>query len=314
MLRRIAGDLFWTARYLERAQWRARLADVNYHLLLEVPPRDADPWEPLVQITGEAELFGVNYSRADETSVVSFFTFDRESPSSIRRCIELARSNLSPLRHLISSELWLEVNRLYLDAQSWSAETLARAGMSAFFTDLRDRFYTITGIIQSTMPRDLAYDFIQVGTMIERADSVARLLDVKYHYLLPRIEDLGGPADLRQWTAVLRSASALEAFRKLYGNAIRVDRVVAILLFDPSFPRSARFCAEQMAASLARIAGEGQAVTAPAGLASDHLLEVLRTGSAAEAIADGLHGFLLNVQNESAAIANLVFAQHMSLG
>jgi A predicted alpha-helical domain with a conserved ER motif. len=193
VLRRIAGDLFWTARYLERAQWRARLVDVNYHLLLEVPPRDTDPWEPLVQITGEAELFGASYSRADEASVVNFFAFDRESPSSIRRCVELARGSLSPLRHLISSELWLEVSRLYLDSRSWSPETLVGAGVSPFFTDLRDRFYTITGIIQSTLPRDLAYDFIQAGTMVERADSVARLLDVKYHYLLPRLDDLGGP-------------------------------------------------------------------------------------------------------------------------
>jgi uncharacterized alpha-E superfamily protein len=314
VLRRIAGDLFWTARYLERAQWRARLVDVNYHLLLEVPPRETDPWEPLVQITGEAELFGVSYSRADEASVVNFFTFDRESPSSIRRSVELARNNLSPLRHLISSELWLEVNRLYLDSQSWSPETLVRAGVSLFFTDLRDRFYTITGIIQSTLPRDLAYDFIQAGTMIERADSVTRMLDVKYHYLLPRLDDLGGPADLRQWTALLRSASALEAFRKIHGNTMQVDRVVAILLFDPTFPRSARFCAERMAASLARIAGEENPSAPASGLASDHLIEILRNGSAAEAIAGGLHDFLLNVQNECATIANMVFAQHMSLG
>lgn len=314
MLRRIAGDLFWTARYLERAQWRARLVDVNYHLLLEVPPRDADPWEPLVQITGEAELFGVSYSRADEASVVNFFAFDRESPSSIRRCVELARGNLSPLRHLISSELWLEVNRLYLDSQSWSPETLVRAGMSPFFTDLRDRFYTITGIIQSTLPRDLAYDFIQAGTMVERADSVARMLDVKYHYLLPRLDDLGGPADLRQWAAVLRSASALEAFRKSYGNAIRIDRVVEILVFDPSFPRSVRFCADRIAASMERIASEGRPEIAPPGLAAEVLLDLLRNGSAASAIAEGLHGFLLVVQKECATVANLAFGQYMSLG
>lgn len=314
MLRRIAGDLFWSARYLERAQWRARLLDVNYRLLLEVPPRDADPWEPLVQITGEMEHFGANHSRADETSVLQFFTFDRESRSSIRRCIELARSNLSPLRHLISSELWLEVNKLYLDAQGWSAETLAAKGTEAFFTELGDRFYTIAGIIESTLPRDQAYDFVQLGTMIERADSVARMLDVKYHYLLPRLDDIGGPADLRQWAAVLRSASALEAFRKTYGNAIRVDRVVEILVFDPAFPRSVRFCADRIAAALERIGGEGESRRPPVGgLPSDALIGLLRNGSAASAIAEGLHNFLLIVQKECATIANLAFGQYMSL-
>jgi uncharacterized alpha-E superfamily protein len=313
VLRRIAGDLFWTARYLERAQWRARLLDVNYRLLLEVPPRDADPWEPLVQITGEMDQFGVNHSRADESSVLDFFTFDRESKSSIRCCIELARTNLGPLRHLISSELWLEVNKLYLDAHSWSFETLATGGAVSFFTELRDRFYSIAGIIESTLPRDQAYDFIQIGTMLERADNVARMLDVKYHYLLPRLEDIGGPADLRQWAAVLRSASALEAFRKTYGNAIRVDRVVEFLVFDPTFPRSVRFCADHIAASIERIAGEGERKRPPTGLPSDALQEMLRNGTAAGTITDGLHNFLLIVQKECATIANLAFGQYMSL-
>ena len=311
MLRRIAGDLFWSARYLERAQWRARLLDVNYRLLLEVPPRDADPWEPLVQITGEMEQFGANHSRADESSVLHYFTFDRESRSSIRRCIELARSNLGPLRHLISSELWLEVNKLYLDAQEWSADTLVSAGTASFFSELGDRFYTIAGIVESTLSRDQAYDFVQLGTMIERADSVARMLDVKYHYLLPRLEDIGGPADLRQWAAVLRSASALEAFRKTYGNAIRIDRVVEMLVFDRAFPRSVRFCTERIAESLERIGGEGRR---PAGgLPSDALSGLLRNASAAGAIAEGLHNFLLVVQKEIATIANLAFGQYMSL-
>jgi uncharacterized alpha-E superfamily protein len=118
VLRRIAGSLFWSARYLERAQWRARLVDVNHRLLLEVPPREADPWEPLVRITAEQDQFFTLHSRADEKSVMDFFVFDRENRSSIRSCIEAVRSNLSPLRHLISSELWLEINRLYLECQS----------------------------------------------------------------------------------------------------------------------------------------------------------------------------------------------------
>jgi len=314
VLRRIAGDLFWTARYLERAQWRARLVDVNYRMLLEVPPRDADPWEALVQITGEMELFGVKHSHADEASVVSFFTIDRENPSSIRRCIEAARMNLSPLRHLISSELWLEVNKLHLDAQSWSLEALTTAGITTFFADLRDRFYTITGIIQSTLPRDPAYDFIAIGTMIERADSVARLLDVKYHYLLPRLEEVGGAADARQWMAVLRSASALEAFRKRHGGVIKTDRVIEILVFDPTFPRSARFCLDRIAASLSRIMNEGGGEGPPPMAPGEGLLNILRSGSAADAIAQGLHGFLLNIQSECAATASMVFDRYMSLG
>jgi uncharacterized alpha-E superfamily protein len=220
VLRRIAGSLFWAARYLERAQWRARLVDVNYNLLLEVPPRDVDPWEPLVRITAEQELFTTKHSHAGEAAVIDFFVFDKENRSSIRNCIESVRVNLSPLRHLISSELWLAINRLYLETQGWSAQALAATGVSAFFAELQRHFYTIDGIIVNTIPRDLTYDVMAMGTMLERPDNVSRLLDVKYHYLLPRLEDIGGPADLRQWAAVLRTASAFEAFRKVYGHAI----------------------------------------------------------------------------------------------
>ena len=312
MLRRIAGSLFWAARYFERAQWRARLVDVNYHLLLEVPPRDLEPWEPLVRITAEQELFATKHTHATEASVIDFFVFDQENPSSIRSCIDSVRANLSPLRHLISSELWVAVNRLYLETQGWSAQTLAAAGVSAFFAELQRHFYTIEGIIVNTMPRDLTYDLFALGTMLERPDNVSRLLDVKYHYLLPRLEDIGGPADLRQWAAVLRSASAFEAFRKTYGNAIQVNRVVEILVFDPSFPRSMRFSIDQTAEALGRIASrEGE--PAPETQPCAELLAMLHGGSATTTIESGLHEFLIGVEAGCARLSDHVFDRYMSL-
>lgn len=312
MLRRIAGSLFWAARYLERAQWRARLVDVNYHLLLEVPPRDIEPWEPLVRITAEQDLFATKHSHAGEASVIDFFVFDKGNRSSIRNCIESVRANLSPLRHLISSELWLAVNRLYLETQGWSPQALAAAGVSAFFAELQRHFYTIDGIVVNTMPRDLTYDLIEIGTMLERTDNVSRLLDVKYHYLLPRLEDIGGPADIRQWAAVLRSASAFEAFRKVYGNAIRVNRVVEILVFDPSFPRSMRFCVERLEQALARIALREEEPAADNPPCAE-LLSILHAGEADQTIADGLHEFLIGVEAGCARLADHVFDRYMSL-
>ena len=312
MLRRVAASLFWAARYLERAQWNARLVDVNYSLLLEVPPRDADPWEPLVRITGQYDSFAERHSRADEGAVIDFFTFDRENPSSIRNCVEALRNNLSPLRHLISSELWMAVNGLYFDAQEWSPGILATQGVFAFFATLKDRFYTIMGIITNTLPRDSAYDLIDIGTLLERADNVSRMLDVKYHFLLPRLEDIGGPADLRQWGAVLKSASALEAFRKTHGNAITVAGTVDYLVFEPTFPRSIRFSIERLAAALERttIAGAED----PASLTfCKELLERLRGASANEVIANGLHEFLLDAQSRYARLADLIFREFMSL-
>jgi uncharacterized alpha-E superfamily protein len=312
VLRRVAGSLFWAGRYLERAQWNARVVDVNYNLLLEVPPRDVDPWEPLVQITGQYEAFSMRHSRADEAAVIDFFTFDRENPSSTRNCVESVRNGLSPLRHLISSELWMAVNRLYLETQQWSAQTLAASGVFGFFSDLSDRFYTIMGIIANTLPRDSAYDLIEIGIMIERADNVARMLDVKYHYLLPRLDDIGGSSDMRQWGAVLRSASALEAFRKMHGNRITIERTVDYLVFEPVFPRSIRFSIESLHGALFRTAAAGAERPAMELPCAD-LLATLRAGCAADVIGGGLHEFLLYVQSQCAHISDTIAEQYMSL-
>ncbi|HLW72238.1 MAG TPA: alpha-E domain-containing protein [Candidatus Binataceae bacterium] len=310
MLRRIADQLFWAARYLERAQWRARLVDVNYNLLLEVPPRDIDAWEPLLAITGEAESFNAHHNQADERTVVNFFALDPANPASIRSCIEAARTNLRSIRHQISSELWLEVNRLHLDAANWPADAFALGALNAFFATLRERFYTISGVVWNTMTRDIAYDFFELGTMLECADNVARLLDVKYHYLLPRLEDVGGAADIRQWAALLRSASSLEAFRRIYGNALRVDRVVDLLLFNGAIPRSARYCADRIAAALARIAALDSDGSAPQ-LGQERLIGWLADSSADIAITGGLHEFLLGFQSECAALATRIAAAYM---
>jgi len=312
MLRRIANHLFWSARYLERAEWRARLVDVHYHLLIESPPHATEPWAPLLAITGESEAFAQRYREADERSVLDFFTFDVDNPSSIRRCLHAARDNARALRHRISSELWLELNTLYLDAQSWSPAVLGEAGVFGFFAELKDRFYRVAGIVDGTLPRDLGYEFMTVGKLLERNENVTRLLDVKYHYLLPRAEDVGGPIDLLQWAAVLRSASALEAYRRVYGNAIAVDRVVELLLFDPTFPRSARFCVDHLVGALRRIGTHNP--TPPAAvppLPTEELATMLSTGGASEVIAGALHDFLLAVQDQCASIGTTVFDDYL---
>jgi uncharacterized alpha-E superfamily protein len=244
--------------------------------------------------------------------VVNFFTLDRGNPSSIRRCIEEARANLSSMRHQVPTEVWLEVNRLYLDALTWPADALALVSIPGFFATLRERFYMIGGVIQATMPRDLAFDFVETGTMLECADNVARLLDVKYHYLLPRLEDVGGAADGRQWAALLRSASSLEAFRQIYGNAMRADRVVEILLFNEDVPRSARFCADRIAAALTRVAGRYGQTEAPQ-VEQERLAHLLKQTSAAAVIRGGLHEFLRGFTGECAALSDRVTAAYMTI-
>lgn len=310
MLRRIADHLFWTARNLERAEWRARLVDVNYHLLIETPPRNSEPWTPLLAIFGETETFKSRYADADEPSVLNFFVLDQDNPSSIRNCIRSARTNALSLRHYISSELWLDLNTLYLAAEEWTSELFTSPGVFAFFAELKDCFYRLAGIRQSTIPRDLAYDFMQLGIMLERTECVSRMLDVKYHFLLPRLEDVGGPVDLLQWAAVLRSASALEAYRKRYGNSIRISNVINILLLDPAFPRSARFALDLLKVSLTRIASQGPE-PAPPSTALIELSDFLATSKPVELIKSGLHQSLLHIQDGCAAISDEVFRHYL---
>ena len=310
MLKRIAGHLFWTARNLERAEWRARLAEVNYQLLIETPPRDLQPWEPLLAIFGEREEFRRLYQSADENSVLNFFTLDADNPNSIRNCINIARSNARALRNHISSELWLGLNTLYLSAQEWTPEVFRSPGVFAFFAELKDSFYRLAGIRRGTMPRDLAYDFMELGIMLERTEDVSRMLDVKYHFLLPRLEDVGGAVDLLQWAAVLRSGSALEAYRKRYGGTIRIDNVVDILLFDSSFPRSALYSVERLGAFLNRIAAAAPDAS-PAAAAAGRLLAEIHAKKPADVIHEGLHQFLLHIQDSCAEISELVFEQYL---
>ena len=312
MLKRIAGNLFWLTRYLERAEWRARLLDVNYRLLVENPAEARDEWWPLLAVTGEWDLFAEHYTAYDERSILAFFTFDPDNLSSITNCIEYARENCRAARNRTSSELWLEINTLHLDARQWTSELMLSRGVVPFFAQLRERFYRISGALQSTMPRDSGYDFLSLGRWLEAAENLTRLVDTKYHLLLPSPADGGSPLDLSQWTALLRSASALEAYRNVYGNSLSVERVVEFMLFDAAFPRAARFCVKQLEMALDRIASacpeelqaENQTPKVPTAYA---LSSKLQAANASEVISSGLHEYLLAIQADCAAIGDEIF-------
>jgi uncharacterized alpha-E superfamily protein len=317
MLRRTAANLFWLTRYLERAEWRARLLDVNYRLLVENPVLIHDEWWPLLAVTGEWDLFAEHYNAYDERSILAFFTFDPHNRSSIASCLEYARENCRAARNRVSSELWLEINTLHLEAKGWTSEMMLSRGLVPFFSQLRDRFYRISGVIENTLARDEAYDFFSLGKWLEAAENVTRLLDTKFHLLLPGPDDPDSSFDLSQWAALLRSASALESYRNAYGNSIRVDRVVEFMLFDEAFPRAARVCIERLEMALNRIGSVGPAehqASEPnpaAKVPSASLLSnKMRTGSASVAIASGLHEYLLAIQADCAAIGDEIYESY----
>ena len=257
MLSRVADSLYWMSRYIERAENEARLLDVNLQLLLDLPNEsDAmEHWGPVIASLEETDLFDSLYTMADEHSVTEFVTLQKENPNSIHSCLTLARENARTTREQISSEMWEQINRLYLFVQSEEAATLLQSSPHEFFKRIIAGSHRFQGITDATMTHGEGWDFIRIGRLLERGDSTSRILDVKYHILLPSGEDVGGNVDTIQWMAVLKSCSALEAYSKLYVSQVAPWKVAEFLITHPDFPRSIRFCIDSLDVALHRISG-----------------------------------------------------------
>ncbi len=259
MLSRVADCLFWMSRYVERAENNARILDVNLQLMLDFESQtEADVrrhWSPIINSLEEHELFHTFYQHADSDSVVEFVTFNPKNPNSILSCLTRARENARSVREQISSEMWEHINKLYLFIHSEEAHDLFRSSTYQFYKRILEGSFQFIGVTDVTMTHGEGWDFIQLGKFIERADRTSRILDVKYHVLLPSGERVGGNVDTVQWMAVLRSCSALEAYTKLYVGQIAPWKVAEFLILHDCFPRALRHCVHQVDYALHRISG-----------------------------------------------------------
>jgi len=298
MLSRVAHSLYWMSRYIERAENIARLLEVNLQFILDFRGYDdahlKEHWASILGSSGDEELFGKHYESADSRSVTEFFAFDLRNPNSILSCVFAARENARMIRDQISVEMWETVNELYLFLKSRSATDVWVAGPYEFFQDIKRNSHLFQGLTDSTYSRSEGWEFIQFGKFVERANKTARILDVKYHILLPNASDVGGALDTAQWQAVLRSASALEAYRRFYVREILPWKVAEFLIFSDSFPRSMHFCVAQIDEFLRRILGEsGSRPRSEAARASRRLLANFQSLTIDEVLKAGLHEFLV---------------------
>lgn len=253
MLSRVADSIYWLNRYIERAENVARFVDVNLNLMLDMPVRLAEQWEPLVMTTGDLELFQERYGTATADSVIQFLTFDPDYPNSILSCLCWARENARSIREIISSEMWEQLNAFYLMVKEAAAEH-PQTTLPNFFTQVKLASHRFAGIMDATMTHNEGWHFGQVGRLQERADKTARILDVKYFYLLPSAEWVGTSLDQIQWIALLKSASAYEMYRKSQ-RRINPSSVVEFLVLNSEFPRSMHFCLREAQRSLHAISG-----------------------------------------------------------
>ena len=312
MLSRVADSIYWLSRYVERAENVARFIEVNLQLMLDAASGEDQQWEPLVNTTGDHEIFAKRYGKATQENVIQFLTFDRDNPNSILSCIRAARENARTIREIISSEMWLQLNKFYLMVTDAAEHSTAHANPHEFFTEVKNANHLFNGITAATMTHGEPWHFFHMGRMLERADKTSRILDVKYFILLRSVQDVGTPFDDIQWAAVLRSASAFEMYRKRHGR-ISPKAVVEFLLLDREFPRAIHFSLLAARNSLHAISGTpaGTFRHAPEKLLG-HLCSTLSFTSVDEIVNAGLHEYLDDLQTKinqvSAGILETFFA------
>ncbi len=315
MLSRVADSLYWLARYIERAENNSRILDVNLQVTLDDDNvgEDADKidWQPILATLEDQQLFQKLYAVTSAETVCEFLTFAQENPNSIRSCVASARENARTVREYISSEMWERINGLYLWINSPEARQTFAASAIDFYRQLVDQAHQFHGTTDATLTHGEGWSFLQVGKYLERADSASRILDLKYHILLPRGEQVGGNVDTVQWQALLKSCSAFEAFRKIHTGQVTPGSVANFILLHEHFPRSIRFCVEQLDTALHTISGSSRSHFAnEAERLAGKLCSDLTYAKIADIIGGGLHQYLDGIQFRLIEIAAATRTQY----
>ena len=296
MLCRTANELYWMARHIERAENTARLLDVTYRMSLlpyeAVEPglAWAQPWAVPLITSGLATAFYQRFPSLSAEGVLRFMILDAHNSSSIYCCLRAARDSARSVRGAITSEMYEDLNSAWLEMREHDYDRIQTTGVSEFLDWVKMRSHLFRGVTFGTMLRDEAYHFIRLGTHIERADNTARILDVKYHTLLPSAADVGGAVDYYQWSALLRSVSGFESYRKIYSDVITPRRVAELLILREDMPRSLHSCMNFIHETLEELCDEN---SRELERASGELHAMLHYGRTDDVIKFGLHEYLM---------------------
>lgn len=294
MLSRTAESLFWMSRYVERMDFMARLLDAGRRLDA-LPRRDdaeLNEWTSIVIASGASETFPYDPEGATAQDVCEHLIRDRSNPSSIVSCIEAARFNAKAVRTSLTAEVWEAINQTHAEVLHDLADDFDRKNLNAFLDKVRERAILIGGSVSETLLRNDQHGFIQLGKWLERADSTARLLDVKYHVLLPKVSDVGGGLDYLQWLQILRAGNSAGAFRQIYGRNLDAEGVVDLMVLNRASPRS-------LLTAIAHVYGEMQALSSEQNARQRALLQRVRSKytvlmdlSVGDIFQSGLHEWL----------------------
>ena len=305
MLSRTASELYWMARHIERAENTARLLDVTYRTsLLPYEPQEAglawaEPWAVPLISTGGATMYYKTYPELTPENVLKFMILDAGYPSSIYCCLRAARESARSVRGAITSEMYEDLNSAWIEMRNHDYQRLQAMGVSGFLDWVKMRSHLFRGVTFGTMLRDEAYHFIRLGTHIERADNTARILDTKYHILLPSAADVGGAVDYYQWASLLQSLSGFESYRKIYSDLISPRRVAELLVLRDDMPRSLHSCLNFIDDTLELLCDDhSRELRRQAG----ELHARLHYGKTEEIIRYGLHEYLMDFLDRVSAL------------
>ena len=296
MLSRTADHLFWMSRYMERAENTARMLNVNYEtsLLPQSAEATEQGWRGLLSISELTPAYLQRYSGFNGRDVMDFMVRDENNPSSILACLRAARENARAVRGTLTTEVWETQNQTWLEFNRLLREGAFTRDPGAFFEWVKFRSHLSRGVTVGTMLQDDSLHFLRIGTFLERGDNTARLLDVKFHALAGEYFGNGNPkegheVDFYHWSAILRSVSGFEIYRKVYRNVIRPELVAELLILRPDMPRSLAACVNELLDNLKLVANQqsGETLRRAGRLQAD-----LQYGRIDEILATGLHAYL----------------------
>ena len=291
LLARHAEAAFWMARYVERAENLARLLDVQQ--VFANDSRDPGSWGSILALNSDEPRFLETHDVVDRASVTQFYVLDQENPTSIVSAIHWARENARALRPLISTEMWSQLNVFHRRLQALTPVDLGDARLSRTYAMVKEGCQAHTGITEGTFFRDESWYFYSIGRWLERADQTTRLLDIKYHQLLPRGADVGSAFDIGQWNSVLRSAAGYYAYRRMHSQSMSPGTIAGFLLQNRAFPRSVALCVNDIDRGLNDLRSRYGLRGGSAALERVDELQAELNGRTIESILiSGLHEFL----------------------
>jgi len=291
MLGKTAGGLYWMFRFLERSENIARLVEVGSRIALTRSKDSETEWKSILTTAAVRTKYLEKYDSFEGTKVVDFLLRDKDNPSSVLSVIENARMNARMVRTALTTEVWEAVNENWMTLKTALKHPIKETELPSILGTIRQQSALVRGALHGTMLRNDIYDFARVGTFLERADSTARIIDVKYYTLLPSASFVGSSLDNVQWEMILRSVSAHRSFNWLSENDINASSIAEFLILDSRLPRSLRFCTSQVNDNL-NFLSDNYKQRLKSNDLSDDLTEQLKKPTINEIFEIGLHEFI----------------------